>query len=82
MEAVCIMFEIKPKMVADPSGAPGKKVPDYWDVSKGTLLADPKKLLVDLFDFDKDNIPDKVIKGIQAYIDNEGFQPELCCNLL
>eukprot|EP00392_Amoebophrya_sp_AT5.2_P006221 g6231.t1 len=76
MEAMCIMFEIKPKMVADPSGAPGKKVADYWDVSKGTLLADPKKLLVDLFDFDKDNIPEKVIKGIQAYIDNEGFMPE------
>ncbi|CAD7932621.1 unnamed protein product [Amoebophrya sp. A25] len=76
MEAMCIMFEYKPKMVADPSGAPGKKVPDYWDVAKTGLLSDPKKLLQDLFDFDKDNIPEKVIKGIQAYIDNEGFQPE------
>jgi len=28
-----------------------------------------------LFKFDKDNIPDAVIKSIQPYIDNEAFQP-------
>jgi len=39
------------------------------------LLAEPQKFLDSLFKFDKDNIPDAVIKSIQPYIDNEAFQP-------
>ncbi|XP_072521546.1 dynein axonemal heavy chain 1 [Salminus brasiliensis] len=72
IEAVCIMKGIKPKKVAGEK--PGTKVDDYWEPGKG-LLQDPGKFLESLFKFDKDNIPDSVIKLVQPYIDNEEFQP-------
>jgi len=53
---------------------PGEKKDDYWEPGKG-LMAEPQKFLDSLFKFDKDNIPDVVIKSIQPYIDNEAFQP-------
>merc|ERR550514_2522457 len=73
-EAVCIMFAIKPVKKNDPN-TPGKKIDDYWESSQKELLADPKKLLVMLFNFDKDNIPEKVIQTITPYIDREDFDP-------
>ncbi|TTB85611.1 Dynein heavy chain 1, axonemal [Bagarius yarrelli] len=73
IEAVCILKSIKPKKVAGEK--PGTKVDDYWEPGKG-LLQDPAKFLESLLKFDKDNIPDSVIKLIQPYIDNEEFQPE------
>ncbi|KAI1890876.1 hypothetical protein AGOR_G00158120 [Albula goreensis] len=73
IEALCIMKGIKPKKV--PGEKPGTKVDDYWEPGKG-LLQDPGKFLEGLFKFDKDNIPDTVIKLVQPYIDNEEFQPE------
>ncbi|XP_064422227.1 dynein axonemal heavy chain 1 [Latimeria chalumnae] len=72
IEAVCILKGIKPKKIA--GDKPGTKVDDYWEPGKG-LLQDPGKFLENLFKFDKDNIPDAVIKGIQPYIDNDEFQP-------
>ena len=53
---------------------PGEKVNDYWEPGKG-LLSDPGKFLESLFKFDKDNIPDDVIKKIQPFIDNPDFTP-------
>ncbi|XP_068109284.1 dynein axonemal heavy chain 1 [Hyperolius riggenbachi] len=72
IEAVCIMRGLKPKKVA--GAMPGTKVDDYWEPGRG-LLQDPGKFLEELFKFDKDNIPDTVIKAIQPYIANEEFQP-------
>ncbi|XP_075039903.1 dynein axonemal heavy chain 1 [Mixophyes fleayi] len=72
IEAVCIMKGIKPKKVAGEK--PGIKIDDFWEPGRG-LLQDPSKFLDGLFKFDKDNIPDAVIKVIQPYIDNEEFQP-------
>ncbi|XP_031423008.1 dynein axonemal heavy chain 1 [Clupea harengus] len=72
IEAVCIMKGIKPKKVAGEK--PGTKVDDYWEPGKG-LLQDPGKFLEGLFKFDKENIPESVIKLVQPYIDNEEFQP-------
>ncbi|XP_029455356.1 dynein heavy chain 1, axonemal [Rhinatrema bivittatum] len=72
IEAVCIIKGIKAKKV--PGEKPGSKIDDYWEPGKG-LLQDPGKFLEGLFKFDKDNIPDAVIKSIQPYIDNEEFQP-------
>uniref|UniRef100_A0A8C5QQJ6 Dynein axonemal heavy chain 1 n=1 Tax=Leptobrachium leishanense TaxID=445787 RepID=A0A8C5QQJ6_9ANUR len=72
IEAVCIMKGIKPKKIA--GDKPGSKIDDYWEPGKG-LLQDPGKFLEGLFKYDKDNIPDAVIKAIQPYIDNEEFQP-------
>ncbi|KAK3096562.1 hypothetical protein FSP39_001310 [Pinctada imbricata] len=72
MEAVCVMKEVKPKKVAGEK--PGEKVNDYWEPGKG-MLSDPGKFLESLFKFDKDNIPDDVIKKIQPLIDNPDFTP-------
>ena len=74
MEATCIMFEEKPKMVADPNRV-GKKVADYWE-NATKLLADPTKFLTMLTEFDKDNIKNSVITKIEPYIANEAFTPE------
>ncbi|XP_072136794.1 dynein axonemal heavy chain 1 isoform X1 [Mobula birostris] len=72
IEAVCIMKGIKPKKIAGEK--PGSKIDDYWEPGKG-LLQDPAKFLDSLFKYDKDNIPDSVIKAIQPYIDSEEFMP-------
>ncbi|KAI7795154.1 dynein axonemal heavy chain 1 [Triplophysa rosa] len=72
MDAVCILKGVKPKKVAGEKL--GEKVDDYWDAGKA-LLQDPGKFLESLFKYDKDNIPDSVIKQVQPYIDNPEFQP-------
>ncbi|KAG2439747.1 hypothetical protein HYH02_010624 [Chlamydomonas schloesseri] len=74
MDATCIMFDEKAKMKDDPANV-GKKVPDYWEPAK-KLLNDPTKFLESLFSYDKDNIPDHVIKKIEPYIQREDFTPE------
>jgi dynein heavy chain len=73
-EAVCIMFQIKPVKKADPNN-PGKKIEDYWEVSRTEVLSDPKKLLDRLMEFDKDHIPDSVITTITPYMEREDFDP-------
>uniref|UniRef100_UPI00398EE5C8 dynein axonemal heavy chain 1 isoform X2 n=1 Tax=Pristiophorus japonicus TaxID=55135 RepID=UPI00398EE5C8 len=74
IEAVCIMKGIKPKKVTGDKAGGGGKIDDYWEPGKG-LLQDPGKFLESLFKYDKDNIPDSIIKSIQPYIDNEDFMP-------
>ncbi|EER14910.1 dynein heavy chain, putative, partial [Perkinsus marinus ATCC 50983] len=74
LEAICIMFEVKPTMKNDPE-RPGKKITDYWESAKSQVLSDPKGLLEKLFAFDKDNIPEKVITNIEPYIGREDFDP-------
>jgi dynein heavy chain len=73
-EAVCIMFGHKPVKKPDPNN-PGKKIDDYWETSQKQILSDPKKLLEELFEFDKDNIPDRTISTIAPYMDREDFDP-------
>ena len=74
MEAVCIMFEVKPVKVADPD-TPGKKIDDYFKASQSTVLAKADKLLEDMQQYDKDNIPERVIKRIKPFIDDPNFTP-------
>jgi len=74
MEVLCVFFNIKPVKKADPAN-PGKKIEDFWEAAKLGPLSDPKKLLDDLFEFDRDNIPEAVIQRAQPYIDREDFDP-------
>merc|ERR1719261_1773518 len=67
------MFQVKPKKVAAEDGR--GKVDDYWEVGKA-LLANPEKFLKSLFDFDKENIDEKVIKKITSYCENPDFTPD------
>ncbi|KAJ3127539.1 Dynein heavy chain 7, axonemal [Nowakowskiella sp. JEL0407] len=74
MEAVCVMKDIKPEKVPDPSGS-GRMVLDYWKSSL-KMLGDAK-FLDSLKAFDKDDIPPHVIKKIRAtYLPNPEFRPE------
>lgn len=62
MEAICIMRGIKPERKPDPSGS-GKMIEDYWGPSQ-KLLGD-LKFLDALKSYDKDNIPEPIIKKIR-----------------
>jgi dynein heavy chain, axonemal len=53
----------------------GKKIPDYWEAGK-RLLSDATRFLDSLMGFDKDNIPDAVIRRVEPYIGAEEFTPE------
>lgn len=73
MEAVCILKEVKPEKILEPST--GKFIDDYWLVSK--RLLNDIKFLEHLIHFDKDNIPPKIIKIInEKYLTNPDFDPE------
>lgn len=76
MEAVAILFEIKPNKVKDPND-PMKKVDDYMTIVKTQVINDPARFLDNLFTFDKENIKEATIKKVQPYIDNPDFKPEV-----
>ena len=72
MECLCHMKQIPPARVPDPSGS-GKMIVDYWEPSKKRILSDPK-LLQSLRNYDKDNIPPKVIKQIREFMAMPDFE--------
>jgi dynein heavy chain len=73
MEAVCIIKDIKPEKVPSPSGV--GMIDDYWTASK-KMLTDIK-FLDSLLNFDKDNIPPRVIQRLhERILTNENFDPE------
>lgn len=73
MAAVCVMKDIKPEKIQDPSGS-GQKILDYWGPSK-KLLGDMGFLQM-LREYDKDNIPPAVMSKIRKeYITNPDFDP-------
>lgn len=41
---------------------------DYWEPAKKQLLADAKGFMDSLVKFDKDNIPDRIIKKVKTII--------------
>ncbi len=61
MAAVCVMKDIKPEKVNDPSGS-GQKILDYWGPSK-KVLGD-MNFLQHLKTYDKDNIQVSTIHSI------------------
>lgn len=74
IKVCCLMFEVKPIKENDPNN-PGKKIDNYWEAGKKALLVDAKIFINNLFTFDKDNIPDKIIKAIAPYMDDPAFTP-------
>jgi dynein heavy chain, axonemal len=73
MEGICIMKDIKPERIANPSGV--GQIDDYWTASK-KMLTDIK-FLDSLLHFDKDNIPPRIIQKIhERILTNENFDPE------
>ncbi|XP_067915582.1 dynein axonemal heavy chain 3-like [Heterodontus francisci] len=77
LAAICILKGIKPEKKVD---ANGKSTDDYWPSAK-KMLSD-MKFLESLKDFDKDNIPAKVIAHIRRdFISNPEFQPSVIKNV-
>lgn len=76
MQACCIMFDIKPEKVNDPDN-PGKKKDDYFKAAQRSLLNDAKKLLEDMMNYEKDNIPSHIITQIEPFYNDESFTPEI-----
>ena len=75
MEVACHYFEVPPVKKADPN-TPGKKIEDFFEPAQKVLLADANRFLKMLQDYDKDHIPDKVIKKIGPYMTMEDFTVE------
>ncbi|XP_055336177.1 dynein axonemal heavy chain 7-like isoform X2 [Paramacrobiotus metropolitanus] len=72
MEAVCVIKGVKADKVKDASG---NNVEDFWGPSK-RILGD-LKFLDSLRNFDKDNIPPKIMKVIRdKYISDPAFDPK------
>lgn len=67
LEAVCVMMDIKPAMVADPA-VPGKKVPDYWPAAKAMM--NDSQFVEKLQTFDKDNMDLKIIEKVLRFACN------------
>ena len=74
MEAVCILKGVRPEKVKDPAGGL-RKVEDYW-IPAQKLLGDPQ-FLTSLREFDKDNMPNSVVKKITKMVALPEFQPEV-----
>ena len=74
IKVCCLMFEVKPIKKNDPN-TPGKKIDDYWEAGQKGLLTDAKVFINSLFNFDKDNIPDRIIRNIAPFMDDPNFTP-------
>ena len=75
IEALCIMFGVKPEKVPNPAGK-GPKVDDYWGPGSKEILGN-SKLLEDLKGYDSDNIPVEVITKITPYISRPDFAEDV-----
>ena len=69
MKAVSVMMGVKRKKKS-------KKKIDAWEFAKKKLLGS-SSFTRKLLNYDKDNIPDKVIKQIQVFLENPKFDPEV-----
>jgi len=76
MEVACHMLKhvIGYKITMKTEGM--TKVADYWDTAQKNILKDAMKLLGILKGFDKDNIPEKVIKDVTKYMSDPNFTPK------
>jgi dynein heavy chain len=75
MASICVMREIKPNRIPDPTGS-GKMILDFWGPSK-KVLGD-MSFLEKLKDYDKENIKPAVMQVIRKeYIPHPDFVPKL-----
>jgi hypothetical protein len=78
IDALCILFSVKPVVVHDPML--GKRE-DYWPAAQSRVLKDAGALLAHLLVFDKEilkdagAIPRQAIKRLLPYIENPDFRP-------
>merc|ERR1719181_2575760 len=68
------MFGVKPEIEKDPAN-PSKKIPNYFKSAQKELLSLGGKLIDKMKEYDKDNIPTKIIDKIGPHIEMEAFTP-------
>lgn len=71
MEVACHFFDCVPK-----KAAVGKSASDpggYFETAKAQLLNEPKKFLDRLKSYDREHIPDRVIKKVRPILEGEDF---------
>jgi len=71
MQALCIVFGLRPARVKDGSG---RFIEDFWPASC-RLLGDGM-LLQKMLDYDKDNIPEWNIRRLSPLLDHDGLSPD------
>lgn len=72
LQAVCVFLDVKPIKGKDEKG---QTVNDYWKSS--VALLNEKDFLGRLKNYDKDNIPPKLIDKVRTgYLGNETFTPD------
>lgn len=74
MQGICILFQLKPVMRA--ANPMEEKKPDYWVTAKEQLLNNPASLLQRLQNYDKDNIPERLIAAVAPLVQSEDFTPK------
>lgn len=73
MEAVCILKDVKPDRIPNPSGV--GQIDDYWGASK-RVLGDIK-FLDSLLNFDRDNIQPRIMQKLhERILGQEAFDPD------
>jgi dynein heavy chain, axonemal len=75
MEAVSILWGLKPAKIKDPDGG-FKKIDDYWVPASKKLLGDTK-FIKKLLKYDKDGVTEKVTDAVVKYINDPKFTPEV-----
>ena len=67
-----VCFFLRPKNPPKPPNDPGQKEMDpqgyFFDTTKKDLLSNPGKFLLELIDFDKDNISEDIIKKVTPFM--------------
>ena len=72
MEAVCILFDIAPDRKLDPNTQ--KVTYEYWGQTQKMLANE--RFLKNLIEYDKNSIPEKMIKGVGKYTADPKFTKE------
>lgn len=74
MELACHMFSFKPEKKH--LGKSPNDVNGYFECSRINLLSNPTKFLKDMMTYDKENIPDKVVKNVNAILNAPTFSQD------
>ena len=74
MELSCIMMGLKPKK--DKKNRSENDVNGFFDCAKSNLLNKPKEFRQKMIDYDKDNIPDSVVKRTNVILKSPDFTYE------
>ena len=81
IEAVCHMFEMVPKKRGKVDPQKAQYDPQgYFETAQLNLLNEPAKLLQKFKDFDRENIPDKIVRKVMPILNREDVNTKKVAN--